>query len=204
MPTTALGLHYPASTDNVQLWTHLQTLATDVDTAITADRARLTALEGQLVGTKYATGGTLATSSGTEVAMTAWTGGDATVTFTNGYLYRLNLSIGAADGGTAGTGGTVTVRVRRTVNSTAAATLLQKQAQTSGAGAVKTHDLVSYAKNASGGDIAASLGLTVQQLVGSNGLIYGDGSGLAAVLTVSRIGLSSAYASLATIAWAIT
>jgi hypothetical protein len=49
MPTTPLGLVYPASTDNVQLWTHLQLLAESVDTAVTADRARLAAIEGNLI-----------------------------------------------------------------------------------------------------------------------------------------------------------
>lgn len=49
MPDTSLGITYPASTDSVQIWTHLQTLADDVNTLITADRARLTAIEASLV-----------------------------------------------------------------------------------------------------------------------------------------------------------
>lgn len=157
----------------------------------------------RLMGTKYATGGTLATGAGSEAAMSAWTGGDSTVTFVNGYLYELALSIGAADSGTAGTGGTAIVRVRRTVNSTSAAILMQKQAPTAGGGAVKNQDFRSYVKNASGSDIAASLGLTVQNLVGGNGIIYGD-STLPAVLNVYRIGLTADYSSLGNIASAIT
>jgi hypothetical protein len=204
MPTTALGLVYPASTDNVQVWTHIQTLATGVDTLITADRARLTTLEGRHVGTKYATGGTLCTSAAAETAMTAWTGGDATVPFTNGYIYRLDLSVGAHDSGTAGTGGTVIARVRRTVNDTASAILGHWQAATDGGGAVKWHSLWSYVKNASGADISASLGLTVTKSVGGSSSLYGDTSGLPAILTVTRIGPTASFAALAAIAWAIT
>jgi hypothetical protein len=156
-----------------------------------------------LVGTKYATGGTLATGVGAEAAMTAWTGGDSTVTFVNGYIYELALSVGAADSGTAGTGGAALVRVRRTVNSTSAAVLMTKQAMTSGGGAVKCHDFRAYVKNASGADIAASLGLTVQNLVGGNGVIYGDAT-LPVILNVYRIGPTADYSSLGNIANAIT
>jgi hypothetical protein len=45
MPTTTLGITYPASTDNVQLWTHLQQLAEDADGLIGDDRDRLDVLE---------------------------------------------------------------------------------------------------------------------------------------------------------------
>lgn len=177
--------------------------AADVDTLYRYNGSAYVPAIPKSVGAKYATGGTLATGAGSESAMTAWTGGDSTVNFQNGYLYELALSIGAADSGTAGTGGTAIVRVRRTVNSTSAAILMQKQAMTSGAGAVKNYDFRSYVKNASGSDIAASLGLTVQNLVGGNGVIYGDSS-LPAVLNVYRIGLTADYSSLGNIASAIT
>lgn len=161
----------------------------------------------KVVGAKYATGGTLATSSSTEVAMTAWTGGDATINFVNNYLYRVELSIGAADSGaTGGVGGTAAVRVRRTVNSTSAAVCGLWQLATAGGGAVKSATAVSYVKNVSGADIAASLGLTVTKSVGGDALIYGDAAGLPGILTVARLGPVAEYASLtaAAIAWAIT
>lgn len=37
MPTTPLGITYPASTDHTRLWEHLQNLATTADTAIGSD-----------------------------------------------------------------------------------------------------------------------------------------------------------------------
>lgn len=158
-----------------------------------------------LVGAKYSTGGTLCTSTGgaSEVAMTAWTGGDATITFTNGFLYEVRLSVGAYDAGTAGVGGTVVAKCRRTVNSTSAAIVGQWQLPTAGGTAVKSATATSLVKNASGADISASMGLTVTQLVGGNGSLYGDAS-LPAYLTVWLLGTSAVLTAEAAMAWAIT
>jgi len=159
----------------------------------------------KLVCTKFTEAGTLATSAAAETAMTTWDGSsDATAPFLDLYIYRLDLSIGAYDAGVAGTGGSVLVRVRRTVNSTAAAEIGQWQPATDGGGAVKSHHLVSWVKNASGGNINASLGLTVELLVGGAGSIYGNGAGLPCILTVTRLGLSADHPGLSAVAWSVT
>lgn len=159
----------------------------------------------KLVCTKFTGAGTLVTSTGAETAMTTWDGSsDATAPFIDLYIYRLDLDVGAFDAGVAGTGGSVLARVRRTVNSTAAAEIGKWQAATSGGTHVKSHHLVSYVKNASGGTINASLGLTVDLLVGGNASLYGDGSGLPCILTVTRLGLSADHPGLSAVAWSIT
>lgn len=156
-----------------------------------------------LVGAKYATGGTLCSSASAETAMSAWTGGDSTITFLNGMVYEVRLSVGAYDGGTAGTGGAVLAKCRRTVNNTSAAQLGQWQFMTSGGGAVKSAVGTSLVKNSSGADISASMGLTVTQLVGSSANLYGDSS-LPAYLTVWLLGTTGTLTAEAAMAWAIT
>lgn len=178
--------------------------AADTDTLYRYSGSAYVPFGHRVVGSKYQTSGTFATSTSTEVAMASWTGGDATITFTNGYIYRVELTVGAHDAGTAGTGGSVIAKVRKTVNDTSSATLGQWQLATDGGGAVKTHTVASYVKNASGADIAASMGITVTKLVGGNGSLYGDASGLTCLLVVTRLGLTTDHSGISSVVWAIT
>lgn len=74
MGTTPLGIVYPESTANTQLWTHFQTMADDVDGLIDTDRDLRDAAFSSY--TPSITGST----SGT------WTAGNATF---NSYYFRL-------------------------------------------------------------------------------------------------------------------
>lgn len=179
---------------------------TDADELTMWDGTQWVTPGPRIVGTKYATGGTLATSAAAETAMTAWTGGDATVDFLNLHLYRLDLEIGATDAGAAGVAGIVIIKIRRTVNSTAAAILGQFQAVTGGNNAVASKHFASYVYNASGATVSASLGLTVTKSIGGDAKIYGDATGLPCILTVTHLGLSTNWSSLstATVGWPIT
>lgn len=97
MPTTTLGLVYPASTDNVQLWTHLQTLAESVDTLVAAGRAA----EYQLIGERLQTAIISSTSAGGHVETFGATG-MITATLTAGAKYKVTYSgaaLGAAGDG---------------------------------------------------------------------------------------------------------
>jgi hypothetical protein len=109
------------------------------------------------------------TSSGSEVALTAWASGDATVTFVNGHLYRFELLHREWNTGTAGDCFDNLVRVRKTVNSTAAQQLAAWRAVAGGGSSPiinQTH--MGYVQNVSGADITDSLGLTVEKITGGD------------------------------------
>jgi len=158
---------------------------------------------GGLVGTKYATGGTLATSSsyGTEVAMTAWTGGDANVVFKNGYLYRADLQINAFQADAAR--GVLTIQLHKTVNTTAN---IWQVWQCSGywVGDYQTYHFVAYLKNSSGGDITTPLGLGVTAIEGAGNASINGNATVPCILTVTCIGATADYTALTACATAIT
>ena len=98
--------------------------------------------------------------------MSAWTGGvDTTFTFTDGYLYKLEIVGGSANTDSAGTTGMNIIRVRKGVNTTSGQQLLQTVTFTRGGSNVISFAAHSYVKNASGADITTALGVTVAGLV---------------------------------------
>lgn len=121
--------------------------------------------------------------------MSAWTGGvDTTFTFTDGYLYKLEIVGGSANTDSAGTTGMNIIRVRKGVNTTSGQQLLQTVTFTRGGSNVISFAAHSYVKNASGADITTALGVTVARSIGAgNSLVYGD-SNIPLIVTVTRLG----------------
>ena len=122
--------------------------------------------------------------------MSAWTGGvDTTFTFTDGYLYKLEIVGGSGNkDATATDTATTIVRVRKGVNTTSGQQLLQVVTFNRGNSAVTSFAGHGYVKNASGADITTSLGVTVARNVGtSDAIVYGD-SNIPLIVTVTRLG----------------
>jgi len=153
-----------------------------------------------IVGEAYFSGGTTASAAGgLENIMTAWTSG-GTFTFENGLLYRWALAFGFYD--TSGaqahlcdirlrkgftTGGLQLGQFRRTT-APGHANLVQ-QAYHEG-----------FIKNATGGQVVTSVGVSIQRATGAGTVaLYGDAT-FQMVLTLEEIGQASAHATLAGIA----
>lgn len=161
----------------------------DVDYLTRYDGARWLRVAPYLVATKASS--VDVTSTGVEVALGSWNAGDATVTFYDGHLYRLELLHRAYNSGTAGQFFDNLVQVRATVNSTVAQSLGSwRVAAGGGSSPIVAHTSVSYVRNQSGSDLGKSLGLTVTKSTGGNAIL---GSG--AQLYVWDLGLAVAQTS---------
>jgi hypothetical protein len=144
----------------------------DSDTRFYWDGAAWHNAAPRIVGAKYSTSDI--TSSGAEVALAAWAGGDATVAFVSGRAYELKLLCGGWNAGTAGQFFDNAVKIRKTVNSTAAQQLGSWRAAVGGGSSpIVAHTLICYVHNATAADIAASLGLTVTKSTGGNATLQG-------------------------------
>jgi hypothetical protein len=136
---------------------------------------------------KYYTGDI--TSTGTEVAMVAWTGGDSSVTFVAGHLYRIELHHNAWNKGTAGYFADHLVKVRRDVNSTSALQLGSwRVCAGGGSSPIVNHLSKCYVHNA-GSDVTVGLGLTVTKMTGGDAVVS------TATIEVWDMGASAAFSS---------
>lgn len=180
---------------------------TDITNAVNSHETRVSSLETSYnPQVAYTTNGTMATATvvGTEVAMTAWTGGASpTFTFKAGWVHEIFIHGAAADAGTAGSAGQVAVRVRKGVNTTSGQQLGYMTIVTAGASKVISVTNVRYVKNATAADISTQLGLTVDRQQGGNALIYGDAN-IPLMVSMRPIGLISQLTNFASIAVAIT
>lgn len=156
----------------------------------------VTANEFEDESSSYTTAGTVASSTGTEVAMASWAGVDTSFTFVNGYLYGLSITGGAYNnGGTLATVERSEVRVRKGVNTTTGLQLLALQVPTLGGGNVTSFANHGYVKNSSGANITTSLGVTIQRTAGaSSNSLFGD-TDVRLMVSVRRIGLVSSLGS---------
>lgn len=155
----------------------------------------------------YSTAGSLANSTGTETAVTAWTA-DKAWTLKTGHVFALHgqcLVYNAAAG--FGTIERLQIRMRKAVNSTAAQILgthlfLTTGTSSSGASSVRW---TSYICNNTGSNLTGvHIGLTVQRVTGSAANhIYGDAT-FPAMVTVEDLGLIVDNPNLLVIAIAIT
>jgi len=178
----------------------------DVTAAANDHQTRITSLEtGTVAQLAYTTNGTMATSTviGTEVAMSAWTGGASpTFVFKAGWVHELILHGAAADAGTAGSAGQVAVRIRKGLNTTSGQQLGYTTISTVGASKVISTTSIRYVKNATALDISTQLGLTVDRQQGGNALIYGDAN-IPLMVSMRPIGLISQLTNFAAIAVSI-
>lgn len=178
----------------------------DITNAVNDHQTRISSVETQYnPQVAYTTNGTMATSTviGTEVAMTAWTGGASpTFIFKTGWVHELFIHGAAADAGSAGSAGQVAVRVRKGLNTTSGQQLGYMTVPTVGASKVISVTNVRYVKNASGADISTQLGLTVDRQQGGNAIIYGD-SNIPLMVSMRPIGLITQLANFAAIAVSI-
>lgn len=172
------------------------------------DLATKNYVDSRAVATFYSVAGTLVTTSGTtEIAVGSWNASSsATMTWKAGRLYRVLCRAGVFE--SASTVNVATVRIRKTVNSTAALQLLFfRAAIPAGVGTNVPEPLGlfgGYVKNATGADISAVPGMTIQKVVGTGNVsLYGDTS-VQCFITIEDVGLVSANAPLAAIATAIT
>jgi hypothetical protein len=181
--------------------------STDVTDSCNDHETRITALEALIPGKHfYTVAGTVATSvAAAEAAIVSWNASsDASITWRNGYIYLVMFNTGHYD--SAGSIHVSTIRIRKSVNSTAAQELIFRRAvEVAGVGAnVSTFCDFGYVKNASGADIVSTPGMTIQRVVGAaNVSLYGDASELCGI-SVFCLGLSANFAGLAARATAIT
>jgi hypothetical protein len=178
----------------------------DVTDAVNDHQTRLSSVETSYnPQVAYTTNGTMATSTvvGTEVAMSAWTGGASpTFVFKAGWVHELTIHGAAADAGTALQAGQVAVRVRKGLNTTSGQQLGYMTVATSGASKVISVTNIRYVKNATASDISTQLGLTVDKQQGGNALIYGD-TNIPLMVSMRPIGLISQLTNFAAIAVSI-
>ncbi len=164
-------------------------------------------LPGLAADCSYTTAGDLASTTGAETAMAAWTA-DASFTIRNARIYALTCQCLVYN--TAGAFGTIEraqIRVRKAVNSTSAQQLsiILKETYGSGVGGATGVHWVSYIANTTGADLTnVHLGLTVERTTGANtNRIYGDAS-FPAIIAVEDIGLTTNNPNLLAIAVDIT
>jgi hypothetical protein len=155
---------------------------------------------GSVVGEAYFSGGTTASAAGgLENIMTAWTGG-GTFTFEQGNLYRWSLAFGFYD--TSGAAAHLCeIRLRKGF-STAGLQLGQFRRTTAAghASLVQTGYHSGYIKNASGGEVVTSVGVSIQRATGAGTVaLYGDAT-FQMNLTLEHIGSTSAFPVLSAIA----
>src|SRR5262245_17030734 len=125
----------------------------DITAAVNDHENRVDAIEvGGLGQLAYTTNGTMASSTGTEVAMTAWTGGASpTFVFRAGYVHELVVQCGGFDSTVAATAGRANIRVRKGVNTTSGQQLALIYLPTIGnSSSVTTIGVTRYVKNATG------------------------------------------------------
>lgn len=124
----------------------------------------------RLVGSRYYNSNL--TVSGAELAVPAWTAGNASTNFVNGKLYRLEFICGMWNSGTANAFFDNMANVRKTVNSTAAQALMSyRLAAGGGSSPIVFHTMSGWVQNVSGGDIAASLGVSCARSTGTNAVM---------------------------------
>jgi len=176
----------------------------DITAAVNDHQTRVTSLEtGNVPQVAYTTNGTMATSTGAEAAMTAWTGGASpTFTFKAGWVHELNMQGAGADLGTAGVAGRIRIRVRKGLNTTSGQQLGFLYLGTVGNGNVVSTTAVRYVKNATAADISSQLGMTVEKLLGGNAVLYGD-TDVPLMVTMRPIGLISQLTNFAAVAVSI-
>jgi hypothetical protein len=133
----------------------------------------VSAPRGQRGGDLY-TGGAGPGSAGAEAALAAWTVSDP-VTFVAGRLYRILVQGGIFDN--VGTAHMANIRIRKGVNTVVGQQLCFFRAvQPAGYGAfVGEFSRVGYIANAAGADVTATLGITIERVVGGGTVsLYGD------------------------------
>lgn len=157
----------------------------------------------------YTTAGALVSTTGTEVAMTAWNQQDTAFTFKAGRMYALRSQLVVYnDGANMSVIERTVIRVRKAVNSIVAQQLSTVVAVTFGGslanGSVNVH-WSSYVANNTGADITGvHLGLTAQRQSGANANhIYGDAT-FPAIVVLEDVGLVSDNPGLLGIATQIT
>lgn len=124
-----------------------------------------------VVGSRLYTGSNV-TSTGSEVALGAWTSGDSPTTLENGRLYKFELTFGFWNSGTVNAFVDNQIAIRRDVNDTTSPLLMQYRiAAGGGSSPIVWHTAVSWAKNISGGNVSATLGVTVAKMTGANAVL---------------------------------
>lgn len=110
----------------------------DVTAALNDHETRISSVETQYnPQVAYTTNGVMASSSGSEVAMTAWTGGASpTFVFKAGWVHELSIQGAVDDSGTGGTAGRIIARVRKGLNTTSGQQLALIYAISRGGGIV--------------------------------------------------------------------
>lgn len=178
----------------------------DITDAVNDHETRVSALEQTTnAQVSYTTNGTMATSTGvgTEVAMTAWTGGASpTHVFKAGWVHELNIQGAGADAGTALQAGRIIIKVRKGVNTTSGQQLASLSMATVGNSQVISTSATRFVKNATGADISTQLGMTVTKNQGGNAILYGDAD-FPLMVTMRPIGLITELTNLAAIAVSI-
>lgn len=179
----------------------------DITNAVNDHETRVSSLEtGFNPQVSYTTNGTMATSSGAEVAMTAWTGGASpTHVFKAGWVHEVSIQGAVADSNASAVPARANVRVRKGVNTTSGQQLALIYAPTVGnSSSVVSCSAIRYVKNATGADISTQLGMTIQRGTGSsNVVLYGD-TDVPLMITMRPIGLISELTNFAAIAVSIT
>lgn len=155
----------------------------------------------------YSTAGALASSSGAEVAVAAFTG-DSAYTFLDGRIYRGDVQIAVYSAAAAfATIERITVQVRQAVNSTTAtvlgAALFETQGTSSSGATTKFFQI--YFKNSTGADLTSvHVGLTVTRSTGAAAnTIYGDAA-FTARIVVYDVGSVADHTNLAASAASLT
>lgn len=147
-----------------------------VTDAINDYENRIALLESEQTLASYTLNGTMATSSGAEVAMTAYTGGvSENFVLSNGYTYRIEITCGVGNTDAAGTTASSVIRLRKGINTTSGQQLLYTKHISRGGSDIDTVSAHGYIKNASGVDVTTQIGVTIARNTGTaNNLLYGD------------------------------
>lgn len=178
----------------------------DVTAAANDHQTRLSSLETSFnPQVSYTTNGTMATGTGTEVAMTAWTGGASpTHVFKSGWVHELSIQGAVADSNAGTAPLRCNVRVRKGLNTIVGQQLALIYALSMGASStVISCSAIRYIKNATAVDISTQLGMTIQRGTGAgNSLLYGDAD-VPLMVTMRPIGLISQLTNFAAIAISI-
>lgn len=156
------------------------------------------------VGYGVVTAGSVATSSGTEVAIPAasWAT-EPNVTFRNQYIYQVDVKYGY--GISTAAANYFTVKVRKGSASITGQVLGQETFQeTTNLAFANAPMMTFYVKNTSGGNITTALSLTIiRNTAANNCSLYGNGGTVPLRLVVQELGLESGH-SLSGLATAIT
>ncbi|HEX8106113.1 MAG TPA: hypothetical protein VF516_00230 [Kofleriaceae bacterium] len=179
----------------------------DITDAANDHQTRVTALEqGFNPQVSYTTNGVMASSTGAEVAMTAWTGGvSSTFLFKAGWVHEMVIQFGGSDSTAGSSAGRQIARVRKGVNTIVGQQLALMYLSTVGnSGAVTTGSATRYVKNATGADISTQIGMTIQRQTGAGTItLYGD-TDVPLTLAMRPLGLISQLTNFAAVAVSIT